>query len=101
MRPGTTLVSPATSAGKPAEEAAQLPFDYTAVFPLRGERGNVVQDVIDISAESDFVAVGISYGFQASHVAPVAPIMPRMNFIFSSVGTAPRDLLISTFRSTC
>lgn len=43
-----------------------LAFDYTAVLPFDGSPGRIVQDVISISAESDFVAVGISYGFQPS-----------------------------------
>jgi hypothetical protein len=39
-------------------------FDYTAVLPFRGDPGGIAQDVISISADGDFVAQGISYGFQ-------------------------------------
>jgi hypothetical protein len=60
-RPVYRASSPAAAAA-----AATLPFDFTAVFPLRGRSGNIVQDVINISPESDFVALGISYGFQPS-----------------------------------
>src|SRR5687768_4743934 len=103
MRLGNAIGSAGAAGAMQGAIATSMPFDYAAVFPLRGRRGNIVQDVISISPESDFVAVGMSYGFQASHVAPVAPIMPRMNLLFSSAGTtstvatAPRDLLISTF----
>lgn len=48
----------------PVAPAPTLAFDYTAVLPFRGSPGRIVQDVISISAESDFVAQGISYGFQ-------------------------------------
>ncbi|MFN0172618.1 MAG: hypothetical protein ACKV22_40075 [Bryobacteraceae bacterium] len=54
------------SSQAPAAAVATLPFDFTAVFSLRGRPGNIVQDVISISPESDFVALGISYGFQPS-----------------------------------
>jgi len=39
-----------------------IPYDYVADFTLRGEPGNLVQDVINISVEGVFVAVAIGYG---------------------------------------
>jgi hypothetical protein len=41
----------------------EIPYDYVAKFTLRGERGNRVQDVINISIEGAFVAVSIGYSF--------------------------------------
>jgi hypothetical protein len=41
----------------------EIPYDYVAKFMLRGERGNRVQDVINISIEGAFVAVTIGYSF--------------------------------------
>jgi hypothetical protein len=39
-----------------------IPYDYVAEFTLRGEVGNLIQDVINISVEGVFVAVSIGYG---------------------------------------
>ena len=41
----------------------EIPYDYVAKFTLKGERGNRVQDVINISIEGGFVAVAIGYSF--------------------------------------
>ena len=40
-----------------------IPYDYVAKFTLKGQRGNRVQDVINISIEGGFVAVAIGYSF--------------------------------------
>jgi hypothetical protein len=39
----------------------EIPYDYVAKFTLIGQRGNRVQDVINISIEGAFVAVTIGY----------------------------------------
>lgn len=41
----------------------EIPYDYVAKFTLRGERGNRVQDVINISIEGAFIATAIGYSF--------------------------------------
>ena len=41
----------------------EIPYDYVAKFALQGNRGNRVQDVINISVEGAFVAVSIGYSF--------------------------------------
>lgn len=52
----------------------EIPYDYVATFPLTGQRGNRVQDVINISVEGGFVAVAIGYSFiQDTLVLPVPP----------------------------
>lgn len=45
-----------------------IPYDYVAEFPISGNVGNVVQDVINVSAEGVFVAVSIGYGFDENRV---------------------------------
>jgi hypothetical protein len=81
---------PARSATAPPVAAAPstLPFDYTAVFTLRGAPGNIVQDVISISGESDFVALGISYGFQPSS----GPIVTLVNAPSPNLGLSLRNI---------
>jgi hypothetical protein len=39
-----------------------IPYDYVADFNLKGDPGNLLQDVINIRAEGVFVAVSIGYG---------------------------------------
>lgn len=41
----------------------EIPYDYVATFNLLGQRGNRVQDVINISVEGVFVAAAIGYSF--------------------------------------
>jgi hypothetical protein len=44
--------------------AKEIPYDYVAKFTLTGiNRGNRVQDVINISVDGAFVAVAIGYSF--------------------------------------
>jgi hypothetical protein len=90
------MSSPGTS------PASIIPYDYAAKFELKGVPGNVVQDVINISAEGVFVAVAIGYGFEGergqSIEVPIARTPP-----FSKTGNIPlRDLpteaLITGFR---
>lgn len=52
MQPSTT--SPTTK---------EIPYDYVAKFTLKGQRGNRVQDVINISIEGAFIATAIGYSF--------------------------------------
>lgn len=46
-----------------APTTKEIPYDYVAKFTLKGERGNRVQDVINISTEGTFVAVAVGYSF--------------------------------------
>jgi hypothetical protein len=47
----------------------EIPFDQVATFQLKGERGNRVQDVVNISIEGAFVAVSIGYSFVPARLA--------------------------------
>jgi hypothetical protein len=67
----------------------EIPYDYVAKFTLRGERGNRVQDVINISIEGAFVAVAIGYSFiPAKLPAPSAGPAGAAN---SAPGPPPTD----------
>ena len=46
-----------------APTTKEIPYDYVAKFILKGNAGNRVQDVINISIEGAFVAVAIGYSF--------------------------------------
>jgi hypothetical protein len=52
----------------PSAAAKEIPYDHVAVFTLLGQRGNRVQDVINISIDGAFVAVAIGYSFIATPV---------------------------------
>jgi hypothetical protein len=45
----------------PLPTTKTIPFDYTFQFPLKGERDNRVQDVVEISMEGVFVALSLGY----------------------------------------
>jgi hypothetical protein len=48
-----------------------IPYDYAAIFRLRGIPGNIVEDVINVSFEGVFVAVAIGYGFEEERARPI------------------------------
>jgi hypothetical protein len=50
-----------------------IPYDLGATFRITGRPGNVVQDVINISTNGVFVAVGIGYGFEEDRERPIVP----------------------------
>lgn len=55
-----------------APTTKEIPYDYVAKFKLKGEAGNRVPDVINISVEGSFVAVAIGYSF-------IPPKLPKMD----------------------
>jgi len=58
-----------------APAARELPYDHVATFTLLGQRGNRVQDVINVSIDGTFVAVAIGYSFiPAVLQVPVPPL---------------------------
>jgi hypothetical protein len=52
----------------------EIPYDYVATFTLRGENGNRVQDVINISIEAPFIATEIGYSFIPAQQLPLREI---------------------------
>jgi hypothetical protein len=85
-----------------------IPYDYGATFDITGQPGNLAQDVINISPESAFVAVGVGYGFeeergralafipatQSGANLPVGSVLPGD----ITLGELPADALIEGFR---
>jgi hypothetical protein len=74
----------------PSPSAKEIPYDYVARFRLRGESGNRVQDVINISSDGAFVAVAIGYSFipappPASGLALVHTNLNTLNALFVSL----------------
>ena len=67
-RPGP---APAARPDASAPIGSVVPFDHAARFELTGRPGNVVQDVINISAEGIFVATAISYGLDEERGVPL------------------------------
>jgi len=67
-------MSPSSSRGGSVPSRSRswiIPFDYAARLELTGQPGNIVQDVINISADGVFVAVAIGYGFEAVRTEPI------------------------------
>src|SRR5918992_2286261 len=73
-----------------------IPYDYVAVFPLTGEVGTLVQDVINISVEGVFVAVSIGYGLDEERAAPLTLRGPATVTIESppSLGEMTREITL-------
>lgn len=73
-RRATRPVAEAMTIATSTPSANEIPFDYVAKFNLRGQRGNRVQDVINISVEGAFVAVAIAYSFIPAPQSPLPQI---------------------------
>src|SRR5262245_9071002 len=91
---------PRPAAGmSPAVAAARVvvPYDYAASFALTGRPGNLVQDVINISAEGVFVAMAIGYGFDEERGRALSVSgLPEPDKI--TLGHIPVDALLTGFR---
>jgi hypothetical protein len=57
---------PATATG-----TREIPYDHVATFSLLGQRGNRVQDVINVSIDGVFVAATIGYSFIPAVLPPI------------------------------
>ncbi len=83
-------------------EARVIPFDYAAQFPITGNPGAVQQDVINISPEATFVALGISYGFEQERGRSIGSFLPGGGAPFLpgnlTLGQIPLDVLAEGFR---
>jgi hypothetical protein len=91
------------SAPAPGDAGAHVvPFDYAAQFPITGQPGTVQQDVINISPEAAFVALGISYGFEQERGRSIGPFLQGGGTPFLpgdlTLGQIPIDVLAEGFR---
>jgi hypothetical protein len=59
-----------------AQGVKKIPYDYVARFQLTGQRGNRVQQVINISVEGSFVATEIGYSFISARLPEAAVQVP-------------------------
>jgi len=87
----------------PADVAGRVvPFDYAAQFPITGKPGSVQQDVINISPEASFVALGISYGFEQERGRSIGTFLTSGGPAFLpgalTLGQIPVDVLAEGFR---
>jgi len=73
----------------------EIPYDYVAKFTLKGERGNRVQDVINISIEGAFIATAIGYSF----VPAKLPDLTGTLTVLSSATSDSVALLINSLLS--
>ncbi len=75
-----------------------IPYEYVADFTLKGDVGNVVQDVINVSVEGVFVAVAIGYGLVEERVEAIdLPVGPE-KLKDVTLEDLPPDVLIEGFR---
>jgi hypothetical protein len=77
-----------------------IPFDYGARFELKGEPGNVVPGVINISPDGVFVATAIGYGFEEDRARPTPVLNPATPLVPGDVTLEriPADALVQGFR---
>ncbi len=73
----------------PSSAPKEIPYDHVAIFTLLGQRGNRVQDVINVSIDGAFVAVAIGYSFIAPPLPPPALTPPAT----PTPSTLPSELL--------
>src|SRR5262249_805339 len=91
--PGQT---PATSSAV----GSVVPFDHAARFELTGRPGNLIQDVINISAEGIFVAVAIGYGLEEERGRPLKLLNIPAQVVPGTIklNQIPASALIEGFR---
>jgi len=84
--------------GSPAAAVKELPYDHVATFTLLGQRGNRVQDVINVSIDGTFVAVAVGYSFIPAVLQvpiPPPPLKPSSDLLPSE---SVANWLLTMFR---
>jgi hypothetical protein len=106
-RPGFAAHFQRSAPASGTAAARALPFDYAAQFPITGKPGTVQQDVINISPEATFVALGISYGFEQErgrslgaflNITDPPPLTSPLLPGDLTLGHIPLDVLAEGFR---
>jgi len=72
----------------------EIPYDHVATFTLTGQRGNRVQDVINISVEGGFVAVAIGYSFIPPSTLDVVPTIDGVTGLEGFLAPLVKSLLV-------
>ena len=78
-----------------------IPYEYVTRFNLSGNVGNLVQDVINVSAEGVFIAVSIAYGLDEDRAEPLTLLTGAStpaNLGDITLDNIPPDVLIEGFR---
>jgi hypothetical protein len=75
-----------------APAARVIPYEYVADFTLRGEVGNLVQDVINVSAEGVFVATAVGYGLEEERAEKIDLIASPATNTTATLITVPATL---------
>ncbi len=89
-RPHRTVAAPALD-----KVGDIIPYDYGATFDITGRPGNVVQDVINISAEGAFVAVAVGYGLEEDRGRALQPKpIPQQGDNLPSGSVLPGDITL-------
>src|SRR5215813_13000027 len=78
--------------------APVIPYEYVADFALTGQVGNLIQDVINVSAEGVFIATSIGYGLAEDRAEPIALIGDPATLVDVKLANLPPDVLIEGFR---
>jgi hypothetical protein len=75
-----------------------IPYEYVADFTLKGEVGNLIQDVINVSVEGVFVATAIGYGLAEERSEAINLISQSATLGDVTLADLPPDALIEGFR---
>jgi hypothetical protein len=78
--------------------ARVIPYEYVADFTLRGEVGNLVQDVINVSVDGVFIATAIGYGLAEERAEKINLIDLPATLGDVKLANLPPDVLIDGFR---
>ena len=96
--PQSNVMSPGREQKSDLRPRPIIPYEYVADFPLTGNVGNLVQDVINISMDGVFVAVAIGYGLAEERAEPInLPVTPD-TLGEVTLADLPPDVLIDGFR---
>jgi hypothetical protein len=75
-----------------------IPYEYVADFTLKGDPGNLIQDVINVSVEGVFVATSIGYGLAEERAEAINLIDAPATLGEVTLANLPPDVLIEGFR---
>ncbi len=84
--------------GVQRQQSQVIPFEYVAEFPLSGNVGNLVQDVINISVEGAFIATSIGYGLAEDRAESLSLGGTAATLGDVRLSDLPADVLLDGFR---
>ncbi len=75
-----------------------IPYEYVADFTLKGDPGNLIQDVINVSVEGVFIATSIGYGLAEERAEKINLVGAPATLGDVTLANLPPDVLIEGFR---